>query len=112
MWVIHDDKLLGNIPDWDRAQQFGDGLFETIKIQDGHPVALDLHLKRCNEGLSRLNIVLHDDLKAHVLKLISRLISQSGIRVPLRRQCSARDDGLFKRATPIQFRLLPSRCSP
>ena len=39
---------------YDRAFQYGDGLFETIAVINGNPALLDLHLQRLRAGLSRL----------------------------------------------------------
>ena len=52
----------------DRANSFGDGVFETLLIQNGSIVLLDRHLQRLSEGLFRLSIPcvreqLSDDLQ-------------------------------------------------
>jgi len=68
---------------YDRAFQYGDGLFETFAVTDGKPALLDLHLQRLRTGLSRLGFPefpiqpLVDDIKdkskrfdSAVLKLV------------------------------------------
>ncbi|ARN75538.1 aminodeoxychorismate lyase [Oceanicoccus sagamiensis] len=40
----------------DRGLAYGDGLFETIKINAGHPEFLSLHLRRLQWGCARLGI--------------------------------------------------------
>lgn len=40
----------------DRGFQYGDGLFETIKVRDGVAVFLKRHLERLNSGCERLHI--------------------------------------------------------
>jgi 4-amino-4-deoxychorismate lyase len=40
----------------DRGFQYGDGLFETIAVINGHPVFIDRHIDRLNAGCCRLYI--------------------------------------------------------
>lgn len=40
----------------DRGLAYGDGLFETIKVKDGQPVRLALHLQRLEQGCKRLGM--------------------------------------------------------
>jgi len=40
----------------DRGFQYGDGLFETIEVRDGHAVFLQRHLNRLNSDCHRLHI--------------------------------------------------------
>lgn len=40
----------------DRGLAYGDGLFETIAVQGGHPVLLERHLARVAAGCARLRI--------------------------------------------------------
>ena len=40
----------------DRGFQYGDGLFETIKVINGQPVFLDRHIERLDTGCRRLYI--------------------------------------------------------
>ncbi|HED16642.1 MAG TPA: aminodeoxychorismate lyase [Gammaproteobacteria bacterium] len=44
------------IPVSDRGLQYGDGLFETIAINDGQPCLLDQHLARLQRGCEQLNL--------------------------------------------------------
>lgn len=81
---------------YDRAFQYGDGLFETFAVINGKPALLDLHLQRLKSGLSRIGFPefptqpLIDDLKdksklfdSAVLKLvITRGESQRGYLPP------------------------------
>lgn len=46
------DQILVN----DRGFQYGDGLFETIEVLDGHPIFLDQHLVRLSHGCASLKI--------------------------------------------------------
>lgn len=44
----------------DRGFQYGDGLFETIEINQGRLVFFERHIRRLNEGCRRLQIPLED----------------------------------------------------
>ena len=81
MLINGEDK--GEIAVTDRGFQYGDGLFETIKVIKSRPIFLEHHLQRLNTGCLKLNIPqpnakqLIDEIKAvckdseqAVLKLI------------------------------------------
>ncbi|MGR8933174.1 MAG: aminodeoxychorismate lyase [Gammaproteobacteria bacterium] len=59
------------IPFTDRGFQYGDGLFETIEIQDGQAVFWQRHLRRLENGCRRLSIPFPDIAllsgEAHIL---------------------------------------------
>lgn len=40
----------------DRGLHYGDGVFETLRVRDGRPRALERHLDRLSHGLGRLGI--------------------------------------------------------
>lgn len=44
------------LPVSDRGLQYGDGLFETIEIENSRPVFFDLHLRRLEAGCLRLGL--------------------------------------------------------
>ncbi len=44
------------IPAWDRSFHFGDGLFETLRVVDRHPLFLEEHLMRTKRGMECLGI--------------------------------------------------------
>lgn len=56
MWVRDDQQAIISVPSWNRAAQFGDGLFETLKISNGKAQLLTLHAHRLEQGLARLSI--------------------------------------------------------
>lgn len=45
----------------DRGLQYGDGLFETLAVQDGHIRRLDPHLDRLRDGCARLRLPMPDE---------------------------------------------------
>lgn len=49
-----DGAPVSSLPLPDRGLDFGDGLFETILLQRGRPLLLDLHLQRLQRGLEVL----------------------------------------------------------
>lgn len=56
MWVIDNQQYLGEVDGWNRAAQFADGLFETMKLQGGQVLGLSAHVSRLSGDLARLNI--------------------------------------------------------
>ena len=58
----------------DRANSFGDGVFETLLVQRGEAVLLDRHLQRLSDGLQRLSIPCVRDKLSHDLQLIEPFI--------------------------------------
>ncbi|MBL6448973.1 aminotransferase class IV [Fulvivirga sp. 29W222] len=52
----------------DRALQFGDGLFETIKVENGKAQLLNYHLDRLNEGAEALRFKLPNYLTEELLQ--------------------------------------------
>jgi len=63
-----------------RAFKFGDGLFETIRIFNGHPVYLDAHYKRLFKGMSNLQLEYNESFSSDfITQQISSLISVCNI---------------------------------
>lgn len=52
IWL--DGIPASNLPLPDRGLDFGDGLFETLLLQQGEPLFSDLHLERLQRGLNAL----------------------------------------------------------
>ncbi|MCL6570911.1 MAG: aminodeoxychorismate lyase [Bacillus sp. (in: Bacteria)] len=52
----HIKKEDAQISPFDHGFLYGIGLFETLRIYEGHPFLLDDHLERLNQGLDTLNI--------------------------------------------------------
>jgi len=95
-FVIVNGSRTDVISVFDRAFQYGDGLFETIAIRSGKPALLNLHLNRLKLGINALGLAsvdlkqLHENVMHYsaqfddaVLKVvISRGQSQRGYKVP------------------------------
>lgn len=72
----------------DRGLQYGDGLFETLKVKDGRPVFLEQHLQRLQRGCERLLIPCPDQnllaqeaqqLAQHNIQAVLKIIVTRGI---------------------------------
>jgi 4-amino-4-deoxychorismate lyase len=54
--TLIDGLLTDTVPSSDRGLAYGDGLFETIALLNGHPRHFARHLKRLADGAARLGI--------------------------------------------------------
>jgi branched-chain amino acid aminotransferase len=84
-FVNYNGKVLseseGVIPVGNRAFQFGDGLFESVRVINGRPCFLDNHLNRLKLGLEALKIkVLPDFSFEHFEQEVLALIDKNGIK--------------------------------
>ena len=67
------------IPVTDRGFRFGDGVFETIRVEFGQPYQWALHLNRLQAGLAALRIAPPQvDWQAVASQLLARNAAQSG----------------------------------
>ncbi|WP_066065968.1 aminodeoxychorismate lyase [Neobacillus soli] len=67
------EKGEARISPFDHGFLYGMGLFETLRIYDGHPFLLDDHLNRLNQGLDALNIN-HRFSREEMNKILQRLL--------------------------------------
>lgn len=78
--VLVDGKPGGEIDPRDRGLQYGDGVFETIRIQQGQPLFWAAHLERLRLGCDRLGFMfpgvesLVSDLRALLMSAESRCV--------------------------------------
>ncbi len=106
MWVIDNSQFLGELDSWSRAEQFGDGLFETMAVKDGVVSSVYLHAKRLKKGLVRLKINLpSDDIHGLLVDYINQMTKKSGrqsgvLKVIVSRGSSARGYSFDKQAKP------------
>ncbi|MFT7110492.1 MAG: 4-amino-4-deoxychorismate lyase [Psychrobacter glaciei] len=102
MWVIEQDRYIGEVDTWDRGVQFGDGLFETIRVIDQCAVNLDQHVKRLNSGLATLLINppssnMKNLIKEYVTSFVAETKQKNGIfKVIITRGSSVRGYGFEK----------------
>ncbi len=54
--VLVNGQRSDSVPVWDRGLQYGDGLFETLRIVNGEPVFWLDHMQRLEAGCQRLGI--------------------------------------------------------
>ena len=107
MWVMENNLSIGEVNDWSRAVQFGDGVFETMAIKDGRSQALSLHANRLSLGLSALYIPLPaDDLTSLLLSYVNQMVQLSGVqsgvlKIIVSRANSARGYGFNSSLKPI-----------
>jgi len=66
------------IPITDRGFLFGDGIFTTLKVEEGQPLLLDAHLAKLEEQAEKFNIILPKVERESVFELIARNGLQEG----------------------------------
>ncbi|AYV68820.1 4-amino-4-deoxychorismate lyase [Niallia circulans] len=74
--IIRQEEAVISV--FDHGFMYGLGLFETLRIYDGHPFLLDDHLKRLNDGLSELNIEKSFE-REDAVSVIKTLLSKNNI---------------------------------
>lgn len=75
----------------DRGLQYGDGLFETIAVFDGHPQLLEFHLARLGRGTARLKFPFVDLVQLESeIRLASASMNKGVVKLILTRGISAR----------------------
>ncbi len=97
---------------YDRGLLYGDGLFETILVRDGHPLRWELHLDRLDRGAEFLHIARpHSaaELHAAMIELIRRnRISNALLRLTLTRGVGPRGYSFEHASLPTLFMSLHS----
>ncbi len=99
MWVMEDQQLLSEVESWSRAEQFGDGVFETLLVTNGVVAAMPWHAKRLEAGLKRLKINSPADniekmLNQYLVKMVEVSNLKNGVlKVMVSRGKSARGYG-------------------
>lgn len=86
-----------SLPVADRGLAYGHGLFETITLQQGRPVAWQAHLDRLKAGASRLFIPLADNIEQTLLADLAILLAKQPslperqvLKITITRGCGGR----------------------
>ena len=72
-------SALARISPFDRGMLFGDGLFETMRAQEGKALRLPLHLARLRRGLDFLRIRVEGLTEASFAPIIGALLVKNGL---------------------------------
>ena len=82
MFIYINEKIIkkeeASISPFDHGFLYGLGLFETLRIYDGHPFLLVDHLKRLNHGLDVLNIKYQFELEK-TIKILQELLVKNNL---------------------------------
>jgi branched-subunit amino acid aminotransferase/4-amino-4-deoxychorismate lyase len=75
----------------DRGWRYGDGVFETIRVERGVPYQFSAHMERLREGLRALSIPQPEDLAAYAQKLLKKNKAGDGyLRISISRGIGSR----------------------
>lgn len=78
MKVFQNGQILTEVEGWDRGLQFGDGLFETIRISNGKPVAFQFHEARLNTGMQRLGFPAESEANHIISSALDAFLGKAG----------------------------------
>ncbi|MCO7126931.1 D-amino-acid transaminase [Sporolactobacillus shoreicorticis] len=80
--ILYNDSFLrreqGKVDMEDRGYQFGDGIYEALRVYNGKMFLLDLHMKRLNRSARELRLSLPYDTN-HLAENLDRLIRENQI---------------------------------
>ncbi|WP_396586320.1 aminodeoxychorismate lyase [Bermanella sp. R86510] len=80
MWIAENGHFIGEVSGYDRGLQFGDGVFETMRVKSSHIVALDLHVARLENSLDALNIPRpYSNIQDWIAEQCQMLLEQSNL---------------------------------
>lgn len=74
--IVEQNKV--NISPFDHGFMYGLGLFETFRVDDGHPFLIADHLNRLHDGLEQFNIEWNFD-KKDILNFLDQLLQANGL---------------------------------
>ncbi|MEH6940668.1 aminodeoxychorismate lyase [Bacillus sp. JJ722] len=76
-YYLNEEKV--TISPFDHGFLYGMGLFETLRIYDGHPFLLDDHLERLQRGLQEMFIEM-TILKEEMVDILQQLLIKNGLK--------------------------------
>ena len=81
--IIFNDQIINKsdarIDIEDRGYQFGDGVYEVIRIYNGKPFTAEEHLDRLYDSAEKIKIVMPFE-KADLFSLLNQLIEENGVQ--------------------------------
>lgn len=109
MIILYGDQLLKreqvHVDIEDRAYQFGDGIYEVIRIYDGQPFHMQDHLDRLEKSAKKIRISLPYELD-HLEALLKELIrqndfTQGNLYLQVSRGTAPRNHAFPKNISPV-----------
>lgn len=112
---VHKDAL--QFPIEERGLQFGDGVYEVIRIYGGKPYLLDEHIARLYRSSKAIYLVLKETkerLKEQLLHLINvnEMVDDGFIYLQVTRGTAARDHSFPKQVEPNLYAYIKKRERP
>ncbi|MCO7175018.1 D-amino-acid transaminase [Sporolactobacillus kofuensis] len=78
--ILYNDQFMareqGKVDMEDRGYQFGDGIYEALRVYNGEMFLLDLHMKRLNRSARELRLTLPYDTD-HLVENLNKLIKDN-----------------------------------
>lgn len=92
------------VPVADRGFRFGDGVFETIRLEGGVPYQWELHMQRLAQGMAALGIAADVPWQGMARKTIQKNAAASGfLRLAISRGVGSRGYLPFPPGMPVTF---------
>ncbi|WP_206186464.1 D-amino-acid transaminase [Thermoflavimicrobium daqui] len=107
--ILYDDHLIDRsevkIDIEDRAYQFGDGVYEVIRVYQAHPFCMDEHLARLERSAREIYLQLPYEIEK-IKSLLSQLIEKNNLQdgniyIQISRGTAPRQHGFPKESRPL-----------
>ncbi|MHA6203215.1 aminodeoxychorismate lyase [Dyella soli] len=109
--VLVDGTRADAVSVFDRGLAYGDGLFETIRLVDGHAPLWTRHMQRLQEGCQRLRLAMPDPaLLLREVAVVADDLAQAVVRITLTRGTGPR--GYAPPPTPRPTRIVAAFEAP